>query len=190
MYAYETWKHPFLLSLKLLHLQTHLPFHIKSEAEEQRIVEARFNDIIPVLRRQHGLHGHKTHTYLNVHYSVILHKLFTQHQKKNTYLFGEASPNFFQIIKPRFLQPAKRKRGGGTGVRENGMGGRRALKKQLQSKCWPQSNVYLPCQPPEFEKNPEAPRDIRQRERQGVSHTAHAEIRVIHPNREIYIEKQ
>lgn len=37
---------------------THLPFHIKGQAEEQGDIEAQLHYVIPVLRRQHGLHKH------------------------------------------------------------------------------------------------------------------------------------
>ncbi len=56
---------------KTVRLQTHLPFHIKSKAEEQRKIEAHFHDIIPVLRWQHGLHGHITHTYKCLLYCIL-----------------------------------------------------------------------------------------------------------------------
>lgn len=48
---------------------THLSLHIKREAEEQRKVEAQFQDVIPVLRRQHGLHEHNMHmlVYMSLH---------------------------------------------------------------------------------------------------------------------------
>lgn len=34
----------------------HLPFHVRGQTEEQGDVEAQLHDVIPVLRRQHGLH--------------------------------------------------------------------------------------------------------------------------------------
>lgn len=42
--------------------QTHLPLHVKRQAEEQRNVEAHLQYVVPVLRWQHGLHGHGTVT--------------------------------------------------------------------------------------------------------------------------------
>lgn len=35
---------------------THLPFHVRGQTEEQGDVEAQLHYVIPVLRRQHGLH--------------------------------------------------------------------------------------------------------------------------------------
>lgn len=88
---------------------THLSLHIKREAEEQRKVEAQFQDVIPVLRRQHGLREHSMHTC----WSLCL-PFYKPSDSRNTYLFREACPNLLQIIDPRFLQ-SKINRGGGGG---------------------------------------------------------------------------
>lgn len=63
-------------------------------------------------------------------------------------------------------------------------GGGVFLKKSDMGKCWPRVHACL-CELPECVKNPEAPRDMRWEERQGVSHAAHSETRVVHPHREL-----
>lgn len=51
---------------------TYLSLHIKGNAEEQRTIEAHLQDIIPVLRFQHGLHRDRDRFHLMNEMNLLL----------------------------------------------------------------------------------------------------------------------
>lgn len=74
-------------------------------------------------------------------------------------MFREAFPDLLQIIKPRFLQAIKTERE----REECEVGLENIIVKQKKSVKVGHElmHVYLPCQLPECEKNPEAPRGMK-----------------------------
>lgn len=93
----QFYKDKLLFLYSEIRQQTHLPLHVKRQAEEQGNVEAHLQRVVPVLRWQHGLRGHGTFRWL---------KRWTPNtssRETNTYLFWESCPHLPQVIQPRFL---------------------------------------------------------------------------------------